>query len=70
MRMGPDCCAHHTIALPGAVYSGRFVEDFSDRELDGWLVRGFPNPVFPDRVSGERRLFGDGRSASRPIALS
>lgn len=49
MRWGP--IAVLIILSPAfAVYSGTFVENFSDRELDGWLVRGFPNPVFPDRV--------------------
>ena len=35
------------ITLPPvfAAYSGTFRDDFSDSDLDGWRVSGFPKPV-------------------------
>lgn len=41
------------IVLPPVVtvYSGTFVDDFSDRNLDEWHIGGNPKPVIPDRVS-------------------
>ena len=39
--------------LVDSVYSGTFVEDFSDRNLDEWRIAGHPKPVFPDRVRVE-----------------
>ncbi len=31
-----------------AVYSGTFLEDFSDGNLDGWDISLAPGPPFPD----------------------